>query len=821
MIYDFLKIFGLANDIPAYEHGGSMMSPDMLMVKSDLMKLSEYSKKINDAISPNDQVEAWVIAKLSKVEQTVANVKHTLEAEHPNMFAEGGMMSDTDSNTIRMMCLHINKYANSMLSLLDKGVEFDSWMKHELSIAGEMIDSLGHYVDYSYAGNHLEQGGEIGIKVGDKIILPKKMDYTPNYLKELLIAGKKVVLTTWEVKNIYVDEMGSERVEISSKFENRDTYYDKIVEMISIIQKYKKYEQGGELVEYTDLFQDYDNMPKNLKAIFKKYENKYASGDMDYKETEKFLKEVEAIGYTFDYYLDNEPYGLRPIGVKLSQLEGYVSVSDLKKDMIVYPISGSYAGKKAYVVKIMPDNKTIEVVFKHKVGNDYQKFMANELTTDLKYANGGGISSRYDKWAKNIYENQSEQQAREGLMQFASEEGFDYSDVEKALQTYKYDTEENAWGELYYTKKAVRNMISMIADEKFEEGGGVEATFTMGDPKELAKGGGIYSSDDRWVVIFQNIDSGEFEKVIVRANNKKNAIAIAEDESGLNSNWYYYSAEKEMAKGGGVGDSGVIEWTDMYDAEKYKEGGSLHIYKHGGGIDIHIVNEGQKYDESRYPAIFKDFDHDGTLNVEDIKPTDKYVKSINDEPKFSKVFSHLLNIKNNLDSDMYSFVSKLRDIADEGNKIYARTKTPFSILNKLVDKRLLDPKKGLTDLIGTTLEVNDKIELDKVKDLIQSGKLGKVVEFENFYEHPKDGYRAYHFLIEYNGHIVELQLKTKRMKAVNMIAHSAYKAKELDSKKMDYVTNLVDRADLGDKEAEKEFDDFLKKPNLETYFFKK
>lgn len=93
---------------------------------------------------------------------------------------------------------------------------------------------------------------------------------------------------------------------------------------------------------------------------------------------------------------------------------------------------------------------------------------------DLSYEKGGdfakgGVVSKYDQWAKNIYDNQSEEQAIEGLIQFARENGFEYRDVEKALQVYKYDTEENAFGEQYYTKKAIRGMISMIADEMAEE----------------------------------------------------------------------------------------------------------------------------------------------------------------------------------------------------------------------------------------------------------------------------------------------------------------------------------------------------------------
>ena len=46
-------------------------------------------------------------------------------------------------------------------------------------------------------------------------------------------------------------------------------------------------------------------------------------GDMDYSDTAKMQAEVVKIGYVFDSGLDNEPYGLRPVGVKLGQLRGY------------------------------------------------------------------------------------------------------------------------------------------------------------------------------------------------------------------------------------------------------------------------------------------------------------------------------------------------------------------------------------------------------------------------------------------------------------------------------------------------------------------
>jgi hypothetical protein len=79
-------------------------------------------------------------------------------------------------------------------------------------------------------------------------------------------------------------------------------------------------EKGG--VVYVDLFEDYENIPKKVGKILDRYYDRYGE-DMDYKHTENMLEEVEEVGYTFDYYLDNIPYGLRPIGVELNQLRGY------------------------------------------------------------------------------------------------------------------------------------------------------------------------------------------------------------------------------------------------------------------------------------------------------------------------------------------------------------------------------------------------------------------------------------------------------------------------------------------------------------------
>jgi hypothetical protein len=137
---------------------------------------------------------------------------------------------------------------------------------------------------------------------------------------------------------------------------------------------------------------------------------------------------------------------------------------------------------------------------------------------------------------------------------------FDYNDIKKGDLVnfgsygnyYVADTDYDASGgnKYFWVVKEEENRKKSSASGK---------TMLKSSAKyiveEYSKGGymakgGIYSSDDRWVVTFQNQDSGKYEKVVVRANNKKNAIEIAEDESGLGSDWKYSSAEKEMADGG-------------------------------------------------------------------------------------------------------------------------------------------------------------------------------------------------------------------------------------------------------------------------------
>ena len=134
----------------------------------------------------------------------------------------------------------------------------------------------------------------------------------------------------------------------------------------------RSFDEGG------DLFEDYKRQPKKLSEIVNFYMDKFNEGDYDYQDSKNFLKEVEAIGYTFDYGLDNEPYGLRPIGTKFKQYAtgGGVGIEE-EIDLI--------QDYRLRVRKpVMPERKLTEQEWAEKHNAGAYEFMGN-----TKMATGG------------------------------------------------------------------------------------------------------------------------------------------------------------------------------------------------------------------------------------------------------------------------------------------------------------------------------------------------------------------------------------------------------------------------------------------------
>lgn len=258
---------------------------------------------------------------------------------------------------------------------------------------------------------------------------------------------------------------------------------------------------------------------------------------------------------------------------------------------------------------------------------------------------------------------------------------------------------------------------------------------------------------------------------------------------------------------------------DMYfdpiPAQELMEGLLEGGYYAKGGEVVVSVNE-KVYDKGQYRAIFGDFDKDGIKNVDDPNPYKTGDEKSIEQVKFSEVLENVIENQKMIRKPMMDIVERLKKIAPKGSKIIARTKTPYSILNKLVNKKMNNLEttnqgdvEGLTDLVGTTILVDNFRSLDALKKKILAGAIGDIFEFKDYYENPKAGYMAYHFITLFEGVAVEVQIKTKRMKLLNQASHFAYKDRTLDASKLLYLSQLMDKADRGDREAQAEAKDVL------------
>lgn len=113
---------------------------------------------------------------------------------------------------------------------------------------------------------------------------------------------------------IIMAEVKNRLEELRKEIQDGHLSYGEIAELQSLIPYIDKgdvelLEWAGvpefETDETTDLFNTPELIPEDVRAVFEKYE------EPTYETLAAMLKEVEELGYTFDYYLDAVPYDLR------------------------------------------------------------------------------------------------------------------------------------------------------------------------------------------------------------------------------------------------------------------------------------------------------------------------------------------------------------------------------------------------------------------------------------------------------------------------------------------------------------------------------
>jgi hypothetical protein len=326
--------------------------------------------------------------------------------------------------------------------------------------------------------------------------------------------------------------------------------------LIEIHQKQmSKYHNSFAKGGMVDLFEDYEKLPKDARDIYEKYEAKIIEGDYNYKDSKNFLKEMELVGYTFDYGLDNEPYGLRPIGVSLNKLEGFEEFAKGGEVKVVtYGGKDFKYGDDFYKVKAKTNSEAIKKA-KEMFVNDWfegkEKGKKQVLEMKFKveeYAKGGSIEIYTDKDEQTPIVFDSLIDARkfvdDNLTKYnyinidrTVDKGFGRHDFH-SVSIGKYDS-------ISYIDELFRELKGLSSKGKYAKGGSLKKEYEVivywENEEEGTSGEKVYSD-----ILAESEDLAEN-----KARNK-----FSDSEEGFNGAEVTYTSINETgyyAKGGEVG----------------------------------------------------------------------------------------------------------------------------------------------------------------------------------------------------------------------------------------------------------------------------
>ena len=205
--------------------------------------------------------------------------------------------------------------------------------------------------------------------------------------------------------------------------------------------------------------------------------------------------------------------------------------------------------------------------------------------------------------------------------------------------------------------------------------------------------------------------------------------------------------------------------------------------------------------------LLGDFDKDGIMNIDDKYPFIPSKGSI-EETKLSEVLLKLESINKTLDKKLPKMANEFQDIIkqlrpnkDIDDITAFRIKQPISTLSKLVDKRI----DTIHDLIGFSYIGDNYEDLNEIKKSI--AKHYSIQEIDDYYEDKHQlGYKAIHILAkDKKGELIEIQLKTKRIKRLSELNHEMYKEKRTNITEYNRLIKLAEKADNNNKQAIEEF----------------
>ena len=284
-----------------FKKGGFVSTQNRDMVLGQLKSIHHHEEELKNALKTSGEIEAWVLAKVQRATTDLSDVTHYLDGKTTYKF--GGKTQGK----------FIVAYYDDRPNVSNKEDGYQVVVQFYLT-----QDEDEDYIDEDYI---ITKSPEEAENLASEINSYGYKEFQPKYAK-----GGEIESFVYEDVEYPESKTEIDDDEIDDFIENWNDKMETNYSSWEDFNKGEKYYKLNPIKEYAtggkiDLFEDYTKIPRVVQRILDKYSEELEDGD--WGEYNKVIDELEKVGYTFDYAMSGEIYGLRPIGVHITELRGY------------------------------------------------------------------------------------------------------------------------------------------------------------------------------------------------------------------------------------------------------------------------------------------------------------------------------------------------------------------------------------------------------------------------------------------------------------------------------------------------------------------
>ena len=129
-----------------FKKGGSIANQNKQMVAVKGKEIKHHAEELMEALEGNDEVPAWVVAKIERSATDISDAAHYLEGAEL-LFAEGGSIAEQNKQMVAVKAKEIQHHAEELMEALKGNNEVPAWVVAIVERSATDISDAAHYLE--------------------------------------------------------------------------------------------------------------------------------------------------------------------------------------------------------------------------------------------------------------------------------------------------------------------------------------------------------------------------------------------------------------------------------------------------------------------------------------------------------------------------------------------------------------------------------------------------------------------------------------------------------------------------------------------------